>query len=255
MMTGTEALPREVGPLRSMTSQRNGAAFMVSELAADWPREMMAGALANRLPAVSSSPVCRSGTVPALYLNVGRGWERGSSKLEGKGIAVGRKWAPRPQGVWYKCSDSFVLSCRVEVVSPFFCVGYSSFSLTYSIVVEERTGEEAIKHVDTCYGAKPTHGEICIREWRTRKDTSKTGTVIVNSDFWFAGPPFAFLASFILPHAPFRCHRRISKKTAAPEHPCFADASLPHCRDAIRRACRGPQPVRTAGERYGVVRD
>lgn len=72
MMTGTKALPREVGPLRSVTSRRNGAAFVVSKLAADWPREMMAGALANRLPAVPSSPVCRSGTVPALYLNVGR---------------------------------------------------------------------------------------------------------------------------------------------------------------------------------------
>lgn len=54
---GTKALPREVGPLHLVTSRRNGAAFVVSKLVADWPREMMAGALANRLPALRSSLV------------------------------------------------------------------------------------------------------------------------------------------------------------------------------------------------------
>lgn len=86
----------------------------------------MAGALANRLPAVPSSLVRRSGMVPALFLNEGRDGGRRGSNPGGRGLpSAGSE--PRPQGVWYKSSDSLVLSSRVEVVSAFFYVRWLFF--------------------------------------------------------------------------------------------------------------------------------
>lgn len=142
MMTGTEALPREVGPLRSVTSRRNGAAFMVSKLAADWPREMMAGALANRLPAVPSSPVCRSGTVPALYLNVGRGLRKRELETRGEGDC-------RRQEVSSATPRRMVQMLRQfrSLVQSGSCVSFllrRLFFVFVDIVVEEQTGKKQL---------------------------------------------------------------------------------------------------------------
>lgn len=58
-----EALPREVGSVRGQTPRCNGAASVASE-PTDWSREMMAGAVANRLHRSALEPVRQSGIVP-----------------------------------------------------------------------------------------------------------------------------------------------------------------------------------------------
>lgn len=95
-----------------------------------------------------------------------------------------------------------------------------------------------------------------------RNSQEKTESVIVNSDFCvgslvFAG--FRFLSSSLVYYITYRTRRlgaislNFKEDRRAGASVCFADASLPHCRNAIRRAYRGSQPVRATGERYRVV--
>lgn len=94
-----------------------------SEPAADWPREMMAGAFANRLPDVPSSPVCRYD--PPLHSSTKVGVEEeGARNPGGRGLPLAGSEL-RPEGVQ-------MLRQFRSLVESGSCICFLRFRWTYS---------------------------------------------------------------------------------------------------------------------------